>query len=354
MTAKSLTEEPSLEPRRQARLLGQAAAEDAFLRAWRAGRVHHAWLLTGPPGIGKATFAYRVARFVLAGGRDAEGLAVPPAHPVARKVAAGSHPDLVVLEGYSTTPIGAIRERIGVDEVRALASALRKTAAESAWRVGLIDPADAMGREAANALLKLLEEPPPRTLLLLVCHVPGRLLPTIRSRCRRLALAALAEAEVAALLARLRPDADPAARARAAGLTDGSVGRACALLDDDIAGWLPAAEDPIAELASLDVSRAHALAESFARPEAEDALALFFDLVRSGLAARARRLAREGRDSQGRALEACARLWENLGEVSRLTAGFALDRKQAVLTALSAISRGVPVPLDLIRPRADA
>ena len=354
MTAEGVTEEPSLEPRRASHLLGQAAAEDAFLQAWRAGRLHHAWLLTGPPGIGKATFAYRVARFVLADGRGSEGLAMPPAHPVARKVAAGSHPDLVVLEGYSTTPIGAIRERIGVDEVRALASALRKTPAESAWRVGVIDPADAMGREAANALLKLLEEPPPRTLLLLVCHAPGRLLPTIRSRCRRLALAPLAEAEVAALLALLRPDADPSARARAARLAGGSVGRACALLDDDVTAWLPEAEDPIAALTSLEVSRAHALAESFARPEAEDALALFFDLVRSALAARARQLARQGRGREGPALEACARLWENLGAVSRLTAGFALDRKQAVLTALSAISGVDPVSLDLTRPRADA
>lgn len=354
MTARSMAEEPSLEPRRASRLVGQGAAEAAFLQAWHAGRIHHAWLLTGPPGIGKATFAYRVARFALAGSRGTEGLAVPATHPVARKVAAGSHPDLVVLEGYSATPIGAIRERIGVDEVRAAAAALRRTPAESAWRVGLIDPAEAMGREAANALLKLLEEPPPRTLLLLVSHAPGRLLPTIRSRCRRLALAPLAEADVLALLAAFRPDADPSARARAAELAGGSVGRALALLDDDIAAWLPAAEDPIAALASLDTARAHALAETFARPGAEDSLALFFDLVRAGLVARARRLVREGGRGEGPSLEACARLWENLGEVSRLTAGLALDRKQAVLTALSAMSSGVPVSLDLVRPRADA
>ncbi len=354
MTARSMADEPSLEPRRASRLVGQGAAEAAFLQAWRGGRIHHAWLLTGPPGIGKATFAYRVARFVLTGGCGTEGLAAPPTHPVARKVAAGSHPDLIVLEGYATTPIGAIRERIGVDEVRAAAAALRKTPAESAWRVGIIDPAEAMGREAANALLKLLEEPPPRTLLLLVSHAPGRLLPTIRSRCRRLALAPLAEADVAALLAALRPDADVAARARAAALGGGSVGRALALLDDEVAGWLPAAADPIAALAALDTPRAHALAETFARPGAEDSLALFFDLVRAGLVSRARRLVREGGHGEGPSLEACARLWENLGEVSRLTAGLALDRKQAVLTALGAMSRGVPVPLDLIRPRADA
>lgn len=353
MTARSMAEEP-LEPRQTSRLVGQGAAEAAFLQAWRGGRIHHAWLLTGPPGIGKATFAYRVARFALAGGRSAAGLAVPATHPVARKVAAGSHPDLIVLEGYAVTPIGAIRERIGVDEVRAAAAALRKTPAESAWRVGIIDPAEAMGREAANALLKLLEEPPPRTLLLLVSHAPGRLLPTIRSRCRRLALVPLAEADVAALLAVLRPDTDPSARARAAGLASGSVGRALALLDDDVAAWLPAAEDPIAVLASLDTPRAHALADTFARPGAEDTLALFFDLVRAGLVVRARRLARGGGHGAGPSLEACARLWETLGEVSRLTAGLALDRKQAVLTALSAISRGVPVPLDLVRPRADA
>ncbi|MCS6853176.1 MAG: DNA polymerase III subunit delta' [Elioraea sp.] len=351
--AKGATGEPSAEPRRATRLFGQAAAEADFLRAWRAGRVHHAWLLAGPPGIGKATFAYRVARFVLAGGGDGDGLSVPPTHPVARKVAAGSHPDLVVLEGYAGTPIGAVRERIGVDEVRSLASSLRRTPAESAWRVGLIDPAEAMGREAANALLKVLEEPPPRTVLLLVSHAPGRLLPTIRSRCRRLALSPLAEAEVAALLARLRPEADPAARDRAAALAGGSVGRALALLEEDAAAWFPAAEDPIAQLASLDTAKAHALAETFGRPGAEDTLSLFFDLVRFGLVVRARRLARDGGRAEGPSLEACARLWENLGEVSSLTASLALDRKQAVLAALAALARGTPVALDLVRPRID-
>jgi len=353
MMAKAGMDEPLPEPRRTNRLVGQFAAEAAFLQAWRSGRVHHAWLFVGPPGIGKATFAYAVARFVLAGGPAAEGLGVPPDHQVFRQVAAGSHPDLVVLEGCATTPIGAIRERIGVDEVRALSSALRKTPAESAWRVGLVDPAEAMGREAANALLKLLEEPPPRTLLLLVSHAPGRLLPTIRSRCRRLALSRLAYADVLALIGELRPGIERDLAERAAQLASGSVGRALALLEEECRPWVLAAPDPLAEFFGLDHVRAHALAEVFAKPGAEEAFSLFLDLLRSELFARARSLARHESCGNGPSLEACAQLWDNLGHLSRATAALALDRKQATLAALAALARGSPVAFDLVRPSSD-
>jgi len=201
------TEPPEPGPRQAERLVGHDAALAAFHAAWRGGRLHHAWLIGGPPGIGKATLAFRIARWVLAGGPETDAsLALPPSHPAFRKVAIGSHPDLAVLERSENTKTGRMRTEIVVDDVRTLASFLRLTPAESDWRVAIVDPADDLNREAANALLKILEEPPPRALVLLVAHAPGRLLPTIRSRCRRLMLRPLAEAEVAALLGSFTPE----------------------------------------------------------------------------------------------------------------------------------------------------
>ncbi|MFQ3622504.1 MAG: DNA polymerase III subunit delta' [Acetobacteraceae bacterium] len=332
------------EPRRTDRLVGHGAAVAAFARAWASGRVHHAWLLCGPPGIGKATLAYRIARFVLAGGEGASpDLGLAPSVPVFRKVASGSHPDLAVLERAEAAQAGRARAEITVDEVRALSGFLRRTPAEGGWRVGLVDPADALNREAANALLKILEEPPPRTLLLLVANAPGRLLVTLRSRCRRLPLEPLAEAEVARLLASLRPDVMEAQRRAAARLARGSVGRALALLGEDEMVRLLGTGDLLAELREIDTARAHAIAGTLSRPGADHELALFLELLRDAVAARARAAALERRaspDAGSRPLEDWGGLWESLGRLADRTVALSLDRKQAVLTALASLRRG--------------
>src|SRR5215813_4967550 len=204
-------ETPAPTPRANPDFVGHPLAEQALLRAWRSSRLHHAWLLTGPRGIGKATLAFRFTRYVLAGGERglfAEGpdtLEVPPTAPVFRQVASGGHPDLLTIERGYDEKRDRYRTEIVVDDVRELGGFLHLKAAAGGWRVVVIDSVDELNRNAANALLKVLEEPPARALILLVSHAPGRLLPTIRSRCRRLTLGPLDERVMEELLGRHAP-----------------------------------------------------------------------------------------------------------------------------------------------------
>src|SRR5215471_2784880 len=222
-------------PRETTVLFGHDAAERKFLDIYRSGRVPHAWLIGGEPGIGKATVAYRIARFVLAHPDpsrvpDATSLALDPAHLTVRRVAVNAHPDLMALE-RTIGDNGKMRTVITVDQVRRLASFFGSTAGEGGWRVCIVDSADELKYpEGSNALLKMLEEPPPRSLLLLVSHAPGRLLPTIRSRCRRLTLKPLGQGDVASAAATaLETEADDPAIVKAAAAARGSVSRAIAL-----------------------------------------------------------------------------------------------------------------------------
>lgn len=224
-------------------LLGHGWAERLVLDAWNAGRMPHAWLIAGPPGIGKATFAYRIARFVLSGG-GAQGagglfgaadappasLAIDPEGRVARMVAAESHPDLKVLR-RQLTDRGTLSAVVRVDEVRSFEASLRLRSSEGGWRVAIVDEADRMNRNAENALLKILEEPPPNSLIILVSNALNAMLPTTRSRCRRLVLKPLADSVVSDLLQRGRPGLGPDDAAVLVRLSEGSIGRALTLAD---------------------------------------------------------------------------------------------------------------------------
>lgn len=287
-------------PRETDRLIGQEAAETAFLDAFAGGRLHHAWLLTGPRGVGKATLAWRIARFLLADAGDEAGLfgEAPPApasldvapdHPVARRVAALSEPRLKLIRRGWDEKAKRLKTVITVDEVRGLGSFFGLSAAEGGRRVVIVDAADEMNVSAANALLKLLEEPPDRATLLLISHRPARLLPTIRSRCRELRLSplspdALAEATAAAGAA---PADDPAALAE---LSGGSVGEALRLLNNDGLGLYAEIVALAATLPSADRPSAIALADAAGARGAEDRLDLTLRLLDLVLA----RLARTG------------------------------------------------------------
>src|SRR5512146_1469949 len=205
-------------PREVFELVGHETAEAAFEASRARGRLHHAWLLTGPEGVGKATFAYRAARRLLGAPPDvARGvLGADPEHPVSRQVAARSHPDLMVVERLGED--GKPRKVIPVDEVRRLSEFFSKSPANAPHRVAIVDAADDLNINAANALLKTLEEPPVRGVLLMASHAPGRLIATIRSRCRRLAFAPLPLEETAAFV-RARTDVNPEEALRLAAMS---------------------------------------------------------------------------------------------------------------------------------------
>ena len=206
-------------PRANPDLIGHEGAERELRRLDEIGRLPHAILLSGPRGIGKATLAFRLARFLLATGEERNavaegGLAIDPESGVFRRVAAGGHADLLTVERAYDARRRRLRGEIVVEDAREITGFFRLTAAEEGWRIVIVDGAEEMNRSAANALLKVLEEPPRRALLLLISHSPGRLLPTIRSRCRRFALAALGDPAVMLLLRRYRPElAEPEAEA---------------------------------------------------------------------------------------------------------------------------------------------
>lgn len=222
-------------PRLAAACIGHAAPESRFLDAFNSERLHHAWLLHGAKGVGKATFAYQAASFLLADERnEPPGMFAPPT-PTSlagsdedagrRRVRVGSHADL-----FTATPEGPGKQ-ITAEAARNLIQSFQLTAGEGAWRVAIIDAADDLNRSAANILLKLIEEPPPRTAILIVTHNPGRLLPTIRSRCAKLPFEPLAEADVASIVRDRRPDAEDALVEEVTTLSGGLPGRALALLD---------------------------------------------------------------------------------------------------------------------------
>ena len=306
--------------------------------------MHHAWLITGPEGIGKATLAYRFARRLLAGLPDdpAAGLALDPSHPVFRRVAAASHADLLSVERAWDDKRKRLRSEIVVEDVRAVADFLRLTPAEGGWRVVVVDGAEEMNRNAANALLKVLEEPPARAVLLLTCAAPGRLLPTIRSRCRRLRLSAPADAPMRALLDRYLPEMAAPDREKLLALAEGSPGRALRLADEEGLAIAALVDGVLADLPRLPPARAHEVADALGRSEA--AFSLFMDLLRGALAAalradlRGRADAAQRRLVTLRALDAWGDVWQGLTRLQDETERFSLDRRQAVLAGLALLS----------------
>lgn len=287
-------------PRLTQRLIGQDAAEVTFLEAFNTGRLHHAWLLTGPRGIGKATLAWRIARFLLASpdsdADDMFGAPPPPEtldvsleHPVARRIAAGADPGLMSVTRSPNDKGDRMRDQIVVDDVRRMSGFFQLTATDGGRRVVIIDAADELNTNAANALLKMLEEPPARATLLLLAHQPSRLLPTIRSRCRTLRLSPLSSDDMSAALtqAGVEAPADPTALAE---LAAGSVGDAIRLTQNGGLAIYAELITLLGTLPRLDRPRALALAEAAAQRGATEKLDLLFTLLDIALA----RLARTG------------------------------------------------------------
>lgn len=364
------------EPRANPDLIGHEDSEQFLLDGFLSGRLAHAWLLCGPKGIGKATLAYRFARYVLASGISGEiadpnqgglfgelpeteietsGLGIPTGHPVFQRVVSGGHADLMSIERRTDEKSGKQKSEIVVDDVRPIGQFFSLTAAEGGWRVVVIDTADDLNRNAANALLKVLEEPPAKALMLLVCHNPGRLLPTIRSRCQRLNLKPLEETALQSILLRHRPDLSLDDSSALARLAEGSVGRALILAEEGGVGLYREFIDLIATLPDLDTKALHTFGDKLARPGREEAFRTFMELSQGWLHRLMIGLSQDGASREGTFSEAEQVLMDRLMGRSQLGAWLEaqdhiqhiffraesayLDKKQVTLSLFHALEK---------------
>lgn len=337
-------------PEEQPAWFGAPEAERALLDAYRSGRMHHAWLLGGPKGIGKATLAFRFARFVLAHPDpkaadvvSATDLSVPEASSAFRKVASRAHPNLLVLERPYDEQNKRFKTVVAVDEMRKTVSFFGSTGGEDNWRIAIVDPADDMNDASANALLKVLEEPPTRSLFLIVSHAPGRALPTIRSRCRRLELSPLSPEAIAEAI-RAHGDADEDLEL-AATLAEGSLRRAILLVEGDGIEIYRDLTNLLGRLPDLDIERMHTFADKVSGRGNDDAWTGFADMLSAWLNRRVRGEAEPGNGvpaspaAQATPLERWAEVWETLRRSVDDTDEYNLDRKRAVLSILMALAR---------------
>jgi DNA polymerase-3 subunit delta' len=274
-------------------IVGQDKAVEQFASAWASRKLHHAWLLAGPKGVGKASFAHAAARRVLADAAGPAsglpGIETADDHPIVKLVEAGSHPDMRWLQRLENERTGNLARNISVDQVRELGEFLTLTSALSPWRVAVIDTVDELEPSGANALLKILEEPPPNTIFLLVTHAPGRLLPTIRSRCRRLEFQPLGDDAMASILETQAPDVSAPERQKIIAMSFGSAGRALAFAELGLAKLEDAA---LAILRQGDPTNARRseLALELGKKASAERYAAFLDLAPSLIAREARQL----------------------------------------------------------------
>lgn len=311
---------------------GSEAAEQALLDSLARGRLHHAWLLVGPEGVGKATFAYRAARRLLGARPDADYglLGSNPDDPVCRQVAGRSHPDLMVLE--RVVEDGKTKKYIGVDEARRLPDFFSRSPASAPYRVAIIDAVDDMNVNAANAVLKTLEEPPPRGIVFLVSHSPGRLLPTIRSRCRRLTFAPWEEARLTRF-AQTHTEASLEGAHRLAHMAKGAPGRVLDLVSSKALDMDQLAQDLLRRLPQIDEAELLGITDSFRGGEG----AARFSLLMERLADQIHALSVDSalRGEAGPALDRWALAWERLNALPPEVEGLNLDRADALWTVMA-------------------
>lgn len=321
-------------PRETTRLIGQGSAMSIVSRALRGHRPPQAWLMCGPPGVGKATMAYRIAKYLLAYGATDQGpedLSVPGNDPAAVQVAAGSHPGLLVLK-RGVNADGKLMTVLGVQEMSRLNAFFGMTSGAGGWRVVIVDTADDMNDNAANALLKLLEEPPARAMLLLLTNTPGRLLPTIRSRCQRLLLKPLAGAEMAPELERLLPDSSDSEREALVELSGGSLGAALRLAGGEGITLAQEAANLIDRATAPDIIALSQLADRLAR--VTDGLDMLGEFVAQAMMERIRAKALVG----GAGLHKWVDTLEALQRLFARTGALHLEPKQTLFSAARALN----------------
>jgi DNA polymerase III subunit delta' len=330
-------------PRETTALFGHREAEMALLDSYRSSRIPHAWLIGGAQGIGKATLAYRMARFVLAHRnplapdvQHAKTLHIDPIDPVARHIAAGAHGGLLTLE-RTLNDKGVMRTVITVDETRETISFFGSTAAVEGWRVCVVDTVDELNPNAANALLKILEEPPRQSLFLLVSHAPARVLPTILSRCRKLPLRPLDTADVVrAATEAAGLTADDPALMEAAEAAEGSVARALMLLGGDAVKLHQRTAALLAALPRIDPRELHALGDALGGSD-RVALAAFVDSIDRWVSQRLRTAGANANANLPR-LARLAEVWEKINRAARDTSEYNLERKPLVFSVFGLLA----------------
>jgi DNA polymerase-3 subunit delta' len=352
-------------PRETETLVGHSQAERLLAESLCGARPPHAWLIGGPKGVGKATLAYRFARAALSGRAidlDADHpLGMPAVDAIFRHVAAGTHPDLLVLRRPYDEKTKRIKTQLPVDEVRRIYPFFGRHAGEGGYRICIVDSADDLSASAANALLKLLEEPPPRSIFLILAHAPARLIATIRSRCRRLLLKPVEEDEIVTLVTRAASDLNEAERRAIARLAEGCPGRALALAEGEGLALYREVAGLFARLPDLDAQRLHSFAERLARPAEEQAYEQAVSFMRGWLSRITREAARlpktEILAGEGKALarlsaragiERWSSLWERASALVKRADALALDRKQVLLSIAYGAARtaqGLPAEL---------
>jgi DNA polymerase-3 subunit delta' len=345
-------------PRETENLIGHDRAEETLLDLVKSGSLPHGFLITGPRGIGKATLAYRLARFVLRYGvgsaeaQAATSLHIPASDSVFHRVAAQGHGDLLILRRRWDFERKRLKTELSVDEVRRMAGFFSRTAGEGGWRVCIADAIDEMNVSAANALLKLLEEPPLRALILIIAHAQAHVLPTIRSRCRVLTLNPLRNEDITALLALHLPELEGAKAQLVARLAEGSAGRALMLGQGEGIEIYDEMLTLFSGLPQLDLKTLHRLADRLSSRDNQALYQLFVDLLRDFLGRSIRARAQDKlselpqreiqaatRLFEGARLDKAAELWEKTGDLFARAEARNLDRKQTVLTVFDALAR---------------
>lgn len=344
-----------INPQNNPYLVGHEDAENSFLKSWKAGKLHNSWLITGPEGIGKATFAYKLARFLLAAGENQKiacnSLDIAENNPVFRLVSNNSHPDLKIIqrdfiETDKKKVIKAIKDGdamdakqlqelkksavIKVDEVRAVNEFLSKKSFDGNWRIVIVDSVDDLNTAGANAILKILEEPPVKSLLLLISHNPGSLLPTIRSRCAKINLQPLNENIVASLLRRYRPQLNETEIKGLAKISSGSIGRAINYADNDGLGLYEKLEKIFYSRSKLEVSDVLELCESAAHDES--VWCLLSELIVKFMSEMFK---------SGENIKEMGNAWDFSMRLFRETESLNMDKKQVLLNIITTIYKAV-------------
>lgn len=310
-------------PRFAPNVFGHDDAMAGFKAAFDSGRPHHAWMITGPSGIGKASFAYHIACYVLSQNKNAA--------QVERWLHARAHPDLVVLErSLNDSKPRKLKAEISVEDGRKFIDFFARTSGSGGWRIGLVDAADDLNTESGNALLKLVEEPPAKTLILLVCHAPGKILRTLRSRCRKLPLVPLSESQTSTVLLNLplEPAPDATALHNTIGICGGRPGFALQLLGSEGAKAFHAFKTA----KRLDAPTRNSIGQHFAtRALAQQDFEVFMGLFLEWLAAHTKTTANPR----------LASLYGELGQQQSIVGGYNLDRRTAVMDILAQVDHAL-------------